>query len=62
MSCTVEEAVDRIAAARVAAPSGTFVLNARTDTYVAGAERRLRNSWLPRRRVTSANLRRRLGS
>jgi 2-methylisocitrate lyase-like PEP mutase family enzyme len=34
----VEEAVDRIAAARAAAPSGTFVLNARTDTYFAGPE------------------------
>ncbi|MEO7942983.1 MAG: isocitrate lyase/phosphoenolpyruvate mutase family protein [Marmoricola sp.] len=33
----MEEAVDRIAAARSAAPSGTFVLNARTDTYFAGA-------------------------
>jgi 2-methylisocitrate lyase-like PEP mutase family enzyme len=32
----VEESVDRIAAARAAAPSGTFVLNARTDTYMAG--------------------------
>ena len=32
----VDEAVDRIAAARAAAPSGTFVLNARTDTYFAG--------------------------
>jgi 2-methylisocitrate lyase-like PEP mutase family enzyme len=30
------EAVDRIAAARAAAPSGNFVLNARTDTYFAG--------------------------
>jgi 2-methylisocitrate lyase-like PEP mutase family enzyme len=29
----VDEAVDRVAAARAAAPSGTFVLNARTDTY-----------------------------
>jgi 2-methylisocitrate lyase-like PEP mutase family enzyme len=33
----LEEAVDRIAAARAAAPSGTFVLNARTDTYFSGA-------------------------
>jgi len=33
----IDEAVDRIAAARAAAPSGTFVLNARTDTYFAGA-------------------------
>ena len=32
----VDEAADRIAAARAAAPSGTFVLNARTDTYFAG--------------------------
>ena len=31
----VEEAADRIAAARAAAPKGTFVLNARTDTYFA---------------------------
>ena len=35
----IEEGVDRIAAARAAAPSGTFVLNARTDTYFVGAER-----------------------
>ncbi len=33
----IEEAVDRIVAARAAAPRGTFVLNARTDTYFAGA-------------------------
>jgi 2-methylisocitrate lyase-like PEP mutase family enzyme len=32
----IDEAVDRLAAARAAAPSGTFVLNARTDTYFAG--------------------------
>ncbi len=32
----LDEAVDRLAAARAAAPSGTFVLNARTDTYFAG--------------------------
>ncbi|MDN5765156.1 MAG: isocitrate lyase/phosphoenolpyruvate mutase family protein [Humibacillus sp.] len=32
----IEEAVDRLAAARNAAPSGTFVLNARTDTYFGG--------------------------
>jgi 2-methylisocitrate lyase-like PEP mutase family enzyme len=32
----IEEATDRIAAARAAAPRGTFVLNARTDTYFAG--------------------------
>ena len=32
----IDEAADRIAAARAAAPSGTFVLNARTDTYFAG--------------------------
>lgn len=29
----IEEATERIAAARSAAPQGTFVLNARTDTY-----------------------------
>lgn len=34
----VEQAVDRIAAARAAAPRGSFVLNARTDTYFAGVE------------------------
>jgi 2-methylisocitrate lyase-like PEP mutase family enzyme len=33
---SVDEAVDRLAAARAAGPSGTFVLNARTDTYFAG--------------------------
>ncbi len=33
----IEDAVDRLAAARAAAPSGTFVLNARTDTYFVGA-------------------------
>ena len=32
----IDEALDRIAAARAAAPRGTFVLNARTDTYFAG--------------------------
>jgi 2-methylisocitrate lyase-like PEP mutase family enzyme len=32
----IDEAVDRVAAARAAAPSGTFALNARTDTYLAG--------------------------
>lgn len=32
----IDEAVDRIAAARAAAPRGAFVLNARTDTYFAG--------------------------
>ena len=32
----IDEAADRIAAARAAAPRGTFVLNARTDTYFAG--------------------------
>jgi 2-methylisocitrate lyase-like PEP mutase family enzyme len=32
----IDEAIDRLAAARAAAPSGTFVLNARTDTYLAG--------------------------
>jgi len=34
----VEEAVARIEAARAAAPRGTFVLNARTDTYLVGAD------------------------
>ena len=34
----IDEAVDRVAAARAAAPSGTFVLNARTDTYFVGVE------------------------
>src|SRR3954469_7598362 len=29
----IDEAVDRLQAARAAAPHGTFVLNARTDTY-----------------------------
>ena len=33
---SIDEAVDRLAAARAAAPRGTFVLNARTDTYFAG--------------------------
>lgn len=32
----IAEAADRIAAARAAAPKGTFVLNARTDTYFGG--------------------------
>lgn len=32
----IEEAAERIAAARAVAPSGTFVLNARTDTYFTG--------------------------
>jgi 2-methylisocitrate lyase-like PEP mutase family enzyme len=32
----IDEAVERVAAARAAAPRGTFVLNARTDTYFAG--------------------------
>ena len=34
---SIDEAVDRLAAARAAAPSGGFVLNARTDTYLGGA-------------------------
>ncbi len=34
----IDEAVERIAAARAAAPSSTFVLNARTDTYFVGVE------------------------
>ena len=33
----IDESVARVAAARAAAPAGTFVLNARTDTYLAGA-------------------------
>jgi 2-methylisocitrate lyase-like PEP mutase family enzyme len=33
----VDDAVRRIEAARAAAPRGTFVLNARTDTYMVGA-------------------------
>jgi 2-methylisocitrate lyase-like PEP mutase family enzyme len=32
----IDEAVDRIEAARAAAPAGSFVLNARTDTYFVG--------------------------
>ncbi len=32
----VDEATERIAAARAAAPAGTFVLNARTDTWFGG--------------------------
>ncbi|WP_314507943.1 isocitrate lyase/phosphoenolpyruvate mutase family protein [uncultured Microbacterium sp.] len=32
----IDEAADRLAAARAAAPSGSFVLNARTDAYFAG--------------------------
>jgi 2-methylisocitrate lyase-like PEP mutase family enzyme len=34
----VAEAVDNVAAARTAAPRGTFVLNARTDAYFVGAQ------------------------
>ncbi len=34
----VEDAVARLAAARAAAPRGTFVLNARVDTYFAGTD------------------------
>ena len=51
----IDEAVERLAAARAAAPSGTFVLNARTDTYFAGvtgdafAETVERAGSLPRR-------------
>jgi 2-methylisocitrate lyase-like PEP mutase family enzyme len=33
----VDEAADRIASARAAAPAGTFVINARTDTYFGAA-------------------------
>jgi 2-methylisocitrate lyase-like PEP mutase family enzyme len=32
----IDEAADRIAAARAAAPAGTFVINARTDTWFGG--------------------------
>jgi 2-methylisocitrate lyase-like PEP mutase family enzyme len=32
---TADEATERVAAARSAAPAGTFVLNARTDTYLS---------------------------
>jgi 2-methylisocitrate lyase-like PEP mutase family enzyme len=32
----IDEAADRVATARAAAPAGTFVLNARTDTYLGG--------------------------
>jgi 2-methylisocitrate lyase-like PEP mutase family enzyme len=34
----IDEAVDRLVAARAAAPAGTFVLNARTDAYFAGTD------------------------
>jgi 2-methylisocitrate lyase-like PEP mutase family enzyme len=34
----LDHAADRIAAARDAAPPGTFVLNARTDTYLEGLD------------------------
>ena len=33
----IDEAVERLTAARAAAPAGTFVLNARTDAYFVGA-------------------------
>jgi 2-methylisocitrate lyase-like PEP mutase family enzyme len=33
----IDEAAERIAAARAAAPKGSFVLNARTDTYFKGS-------------------------
>ena len=33
----IDEAAERIAAARAAAPAGSFVLNARTDTWFGGA-------------------------
>jgi 2-methylisocitrate lyase-like PEP mutase family enzyme len=35
----IAEAADRIAAARSAAPRGSFVLNARTDAYFFGSDR-----------------------
>lgn len=34
----IDEAIERLAAARAAAPPDVFVLNARTDTYLAGRE------------------------
>ncbi|HET8928789.1 MAG TPA: isocitrate lyase/phosphoenolpyruvate mutase family protein [Microbacterium sp.] len=34
----IDDAVDRLAAARAAAPHGRFVLNARTDTYFGGVQ------------------------
>jgi 2-methylisocitrate lyase-like PEP mutase family enzyme len=34
----IDEATERIAAARAAAPKGGFVLNARTDTYFVGTD------------------------
>jgi len=34
----IDDAVERLQAARAAAPRGTFVLNARTDPYFAGTE------------------------
>ncbi|GAA4370850.1 isocitrate lyase/phosphoenolpyruvate mutase family protein [Nocardioides caricicola] len=33
----LDESVERVAGARAAAPRGAFVLNARTDTYLAGS-------------------------
>ena len=33
----IDEAAERVAAARAAAPPGTFVLNARTDTFFGGS-------------------------
>jgi 2-methylisocitrate lyase-like PEP mutase family enzyme len=33
----IDEATDRVAAARAAAPRGSFVLNARTDTFLAAS-------------------------
>ena len=33
----IDEAAERVAAARAAAPAGTFVLNARTDTFFGGS-------------------------
>ncbi len=35
---SLDEAVERLAAARAAAPPGSFVLNARTDTYFGASE------------------------
>jgi 2-methylisocitrate lyase-like PEP mutase family enzyme len=36
----IEKATERVAAARAAAPQGSFVLNARTDTFLGGAQGR----------------------
>ena len=38
MLLSIDEGVEHIAAARAAAPAGTFVINARTDTFFGGVE------------------------